>query len=516
MIFQFKVTLMHMSPPVWRRLQVDSSMTFYQMHEIIQAAFDWDDYHLHAFMMKKSSGRNIHQIEIGSDDNDPWGFNMHDIYDEKEEKLSDWFLVEKDKAVYTYDFGDDWKHEILLEKIISPKEGVLYPHCVKAVQYAPEEDSRGELLEELYEVEEVDSKKLTAAVNKALSPFAKPVETNSDQMDINMKELFIKAKEFNALKPWDLFDNDEIFVVKDPLTSEYLFCSILGAMGEEFGMAVYIGPDGYQNLLKTMKEDIDTFELITEQRSILLSFVNRDELENEDYQLIKDNGMAFRGKKQWQQFRSFKPGFVPWVIEADEARLLTIAVEQAIEVIKEVENGLEIPYFTGDNPVIGRVPKTQGDKTQWNTTLLSPDRWKSQQPSPEEQQLLVPEMDIRRSLKYKKYDTPIEIDFFRVDTPVQEKPGERPYFPLMAVAIDQRSGQVIFQDLAEGQPEVGYYQNSFLMMMNQLERNPREVWLKSQTFHMLEPLLYELGTTVIEAERLPLTDELKQYLAQMM
>jgi hypothetical protein len=65
---------------------------------------------------------------------------------EDKEKLSDWFKQEKDRAIFTYDFGDDWEHEIVLEKILKTDPSVQYPICTKAKNDAPYDDSRPELM----------------------------------------------------------------------------------------------------------------------------------------------------------------------------------------------------------------------------------------------------------------------------------------------------------------------------------------------------------------------------------
>jgi Plasmid pRiA4b ORF-3-like protein len=44
-----KVNLYGARPPVWRRLEIPSVMTLDLVHQVLQAAFGWDDYHLHAF-----------------------------------------------------------------------------------------------------------------------------------------------------------------------------------------------------------------------------------------------------------------------------------------------------------------------------------------------------------------------------------------------------------------------------------------------------------------------------------
>jgi len=56
-------------------------------------------------------------------------------------KLSDIFLTEKQKFTYIYDFGDDWNHQITLEKILEEK--VLYARCIRASGACPPEDCGG-------------------------------------------------------------------------------------------------------------------------------------------------------------------------------------------------------------------------------------------------------------------------------------------------------------------------------------------------------------------------------------
>lgn len=57
-----------------------------------------------------------------------------------------------------------------------------------------------------------------------------------------------KSKELNALKPLEFIDDDEIFMVLDPVSQERLFISVLGGAGQEFGLAVYIGEEGLKSL----------------------------------------------------------------------------------------------------------------------------------------------------------------------------------------------------------------------------------------------------------------------------
>ncbi|MGX7394103.1 plasmid pRiA4b ORF-3 family protein [Carnobacterium mobile] len=156
MIFQFKISLLDVGVPVWRRVQVDSHSTFRELHEVIQVAFDWYNSHLHNFSIRKSNGHQIQNISIepdneyqGPNSDSGWGnfASSLEILNEGEETLAKWFKKEKDRVIYTYDFGDDWEHEIVLEKILEPTPDVYYPICLKAKNDAPEENSRGELID---------------------------------------------------------------------------------------------------------------------------------------------------------------------------------------------------------------------------------------------------------------------------------------------------------------------------------------------------------------------------------
>lgn len=143
MILQLKVTLQNCRPLIWRRLQVDGEMTFEELHEILQIAFDWDNSHMHEFAVGRTEGEKVNRMfikDVFMDDSNAKNGN----FDETMEFLDDWLVEKKDWLIYTYDFGENWEHKIELEKILEPVEKQSYPYCVKAVGVAPPEDQRFE------------------------------------------------------------------------------------------------------------------------------------------------------------------------------------------------------------------------------------------------------------------------------------------------------------------------------------------------------------------------------------
>jgi hypothetical protein len=47
------------------------------------------------------------------------------------------------KAFYTYDFGDSWEHQIVIEKRLPAEPGRAYPSCLAGERHAPPEDCGG-------------------------------------------------------------------------------------------------------------------------------------------------------------------------------------------------------------------------------------------------------------------------------------------------------------------------------------------------------------------------------------
>lgn len=140
LVYQFKVTLLEIRPPVWRRIQVPSTYSFWDLHVAIQDALGWLDYHLHEFRIPEPKGSRLARIGIPDDDR----FEEEDpILPGWEVPISACFSSENPSAEYTYDFGDDWKHTVKLEDVIPMSPGTRYPICTAGARRCPPEDVGG-------------------------------------------------------------------------------------------------------------------------------------------------------------------------------------------------------------------------------------------------------------------------------------------------------------------------------------------------------------------------------------
>lgn len=134
MVFEFKIQIMGISkPPVWRKLKVPDNFSFNNFHLAIQNAFGWHNYHLYEFCVNSySTDFSIQLPHLDSED-----YEM----DSNKTKLNTFFEDEGDQLLYIYDFGDDWTHKILLEKITQDK--VAKPSCIGGKGKCPPEDIGG-------------------------------------------------------------------------------------------------------------------------------------------------------------------------------------------------------------------------------------------------------------------------------------------------------------------------------------------------------------------------------------
>lgn len=133
--FQFKIQIQDIQkPPVWRRVLVPAHVTFDKFHQIIQAAFGWENCHLYQFSKSGWSSEFVYKIPDDYDDEEITE-NSRTTF------ISEVFTMSKQTYTYTYDFGDNWMHSIILEKISDTEKPVIV--CLAGKGACPPEDCGG-------------------------------------------------------------------------------------------------------------------------------------------------------------------------------------------------------------------------------------------------------------------------------------------------------------------------------------------------------------------------------------
>ncbi|HHV60477.1 MAG TPA: plasmid pRiA4b ORF-3 family protein [Clostridiaceae bacterium] len=138
MAYQLKISIIGVKPAIWRRLRIPGNITFQQLHQTIQAAFGWLDYHLYKFEFDK--------IVVTVPDD---AYAPGELYGNEITELNSITTVinelfdSSDRCVYEYDFGDSWQHEIIIEKRLKDTKKNEIPKCLDGERQRPPEDVGG-------------------------------------------------------------------------------------------------------------------------------------------------------------------------------------------------------------------------------------------------------------------------------------------------------------------------------------------------------------------------------------
>ncbi len=136
---QFKIELLDIEPMIWRRIEVPSTYSFWDLHVAIQDAMGWLDYHLHEFSIKPPRKRNHVFIGIPDEEDD----HLHEVLPGWELPVGRYLASPGDECSYSYDFGDNWRHLVVLEGVHLQEKDVKYPICTDGERACPVEDCGG-------------------------------------------------------------------------------------------------------------------------------------------------------------------------------------------------------------------------------------------------------------------------------------------------------------------------------------------------------------------------------------
>ena len=128
--FQLRIELREVLPPVWRRFLVPGAITLPGLHRVIQEVMGWENCHLHTFRFgEKEYG--IPDPEFHSE-----------MRNERGRRLREFLREEGEMFEYQYDFGDNWEHDVVVERIVTGAE-VTDAKCLEGERACPPEDVGG-------------------------------------------------------------------------------------------------------------------------------------------------------------------------------------------------------------------------------------------------------------------------------------------------------------------------------------------------------------------------------------
>lgn len=320
------------------------------------------------------------------------------------------------------------------------------------------------------------------------------------------RELYVKAREFQQLAPWEWMDDTHLLGISNEHGVRLI--SVLGAIKEVFGFASYRGSVGANYLLRLLKGEISPEgpHAGYGQRALLVDFVPRGELRKEDKAIIKRIGFqpAAGSPRLFPEFYSHEPGLVPWFIDETEARLLLDDLARLIPFATLVQShpgGYEaapeghFAFF----PEPFTEPLTWG-QLDWRVVTTEPDA---------DYLAIDPARFDPESLRGLPQDPGAvwELSTAYSNARIIESP--RPFWAKLALAVDGHSGHVIQFHLGGRDDRMAQAAAQCLIQSIQaVGVRPGTVAMDSSELgQAVAPLLTSLKIRLLPAKQMPLTAE---------
>lgn len=323
------------------------------------------------------------------------------------------------------------------------------------------------------------------------------------------QQLYGAAVAFRDLACWEWLSDADLVAVQDPATREMGYCCVMGAAGEFFALAVYLGADGLASYVRVRDSTSDHEDAVLDQKCLMASFGERAALEKEDLDTIKGLGLKFRGRNAWPLFRSHLPGYYPWHLTEREAKFLTLALEQSYEVASRARDEPGLLDSKGPTSMLARVPEVSGGGRRWRDEWIAPvvpSRPAGVAAAPDELSL----RRVKGSLSRRPMTW--EIDVFYLPAVISE--GERPYIPSVLLCVDRGSG-FIFGTEVMGPKERIQPSGKLMAYFSRAGAFPSEIAVtKKNVFEMLEPTALALGIELRLVKRVRMLERARRALSK--
>ncbi|HHG85994.1 MAG TPA: hypothetical protein ENJ82_14700 [Bacteroidetes bacterium] len=322
------------------------------------------------------------------------------------------------------------------------------------------------------------------------------------------RKLFLAASAFRTAAPWEWVSDSQLFGVVDPETGERCYCSVMGGLGDYFALGVYPGSEGFRSYHMLFSDDVDEDpnESLYYQRCMVGAFEDEGELDEDDKILARSLELNFDGDRQWPNFRSYRPGFMPWAMDAAEVNLMTIAYEQALIVTYQIkEDSAAFPSYNPAEPGKVSFRKLVGDA--WTDVKLEPDSPVALSPA----QLQYDAEKLKKAVSnWEKSQGIWLMEMFFLDKPVMEEEDERPYFPKAAVFMDMKDGRILGLDAIKPQEVETATLDTMLELFDHFGALPETIVVSNRANYILLKGFCRLAGIDLELdEKLDVVDDLR-------
>lgn len=310
------------------------------------------------------------------------------------------------------------------------------------------------------------------------------------------KELYEVTLNLKALEPWKYLSSADLAAIMLQGAEEPVFMSVMGMLGDCYGVCMYEGMEGYYDFDMVARagggDGLPVYYAMMEQSSVVWYCGDREEVPEEQKKVIRELGLKFRGKGQWQYFLSFEKGYAPYTPDAREVSVLTEAFKGLFMAVRAVrEKRLSVDFEHGE--ILWRVYNQESK--EWNMFAGPQPQEGREYPEVE-----LEDEELKQELKSQpQTNAELAIDLAYMHTSIRDKAYDRPICPRLLVAIDWKTELLLDMKMMDPEDDelemiLGFfvtYVMSFGRMKKIRARNP---WVFAALTEICEYCGIELET----------------------
>ena len=329
------------------------------------------------------------------------------------------------------------------------------------------------------------------------------MSSNAAETPVTVKlwrQLYEVVQIIRQMEPWKYLDETMRITLLLPGRDEPVYIVVMGNAEMTYGIGIYPGFESLRRLLSMGDVEEEGISIAFEQYCINLYFGEKDELQDKDLSTIEKLGIKISGESEWPYFRSMKPGFLPWHINRDEAKLTLEALQNfSMAFASYAKEGIEVDFENGQT----LLRFYDSDTDMWyNAAYKMP-------PVPFiSPKMMIPDGMVSGIKKKKKNKAKLGFIMSYIPVPFQQSKKHRPRLPLVGILANLNDGMIV-DHAVSGENPAGNLLDAraeFIeFLFNYVENNGRPASIavpNEDTHSFLEDFASKLGIKLVIDERL--------------
>lgn len=326
--------------------------------------------------------------------------------------------------------------------------------------------------------------------------------------------LYHAADRIRLQEPWEFIPPDVVLRAEHPVSGAPVYASVMGDLGEVFGLSIHHGPWAEYTLLAALVDGDD--HLMTENlhrmHLLKVEFVKKSELSKLEKDRLKKFDFRPSGAISgpcWPQFDVMKEGSIPLPPDPEDAALLLSLLPRFAAMLEAIDlHFLEDPEEIFEGIGVWPEGRSLDQPLAWSEIV-----WReSVVPArPAVESYTLDESTLARLSALPQTKVSIELDAFAGFSSVDE--GPRPYFVKIGLAVDVASKMIVGVEVGRSGSDSleGIAGRLLVQTMDTVKSRPNEVRVQQEVLlSALQPLAAALNVKIRHVKKLPALNDARE------